>query len=69
MCEYLILKQATKSYRGKFECRNAKYVNISDTEVVLFKDNSFRPVKYLRSDFYYSLNSKIHKPIYEIASK
>ena len=62
-----MLKQATKSYRGKFDCRDAKYVNISNTEYFLFKDNSVRSVKYLRSDFYYSifLNSKIHKPIYE----
>jgi hypothetical protein len=55
MCEYLMLKQVTKPYRGKFDCRNAKSVNISDTELVLFKDSSVRSVKYLRSDFYYSI--------------
>jgi hypothetical protein len=57
MCEYFMLKQATKPYRVKFDCKNAKYVNVSDTELVLFKDNSVRSVKYLRSDFFEFKNS------------
>ena len=50
-----MIKFALKEYRNKFDCSFAKFVNIKTEMPFLFRDNSVRFVKDLKSDFYYSI--------------
>ena len=68
LCEYLIVKRVFRKYQQMFDCNKAKYVNIKQNNLFLFKNNRRLSVANLKCNFYYRIfvDMKFEKPLYEM---
>ena len=66
-CEYIILKKTLRPFKSRLDCSYANYINIQNNDSFLFRNNCFKSIKSLKSDFYYSVlvQSKFQNSIYE----